>query len=86
MDGKNIIIILGFLVILGLIFTVINNSLNEKNNPCNLKMEGLGTCKVNYFGFEYDSLNNECVEKNINGCDAQIPFHEKDVCENSCVN
>jgi len=49
---------------------------------CFIPMETIGNCETLFSGFEF--INGECKERKILGCDADIPFETKEVCEKTC--
>ena len=50
---------------------------------CEAKAVGIGTCFKVTRGFEFDG--KKCTERNIGGCDAEIPFPSKILCEDTCL-
>ncbi len=50
---------------------------------CEAQAIGIGTCFKVTRGFEFDG--NKCVEKNVGGCDAEIPFPSMESCELTCM-
>lgn len=52
----------------------------EKN--CEAKAVGIGTCFESFVSFEFDGTS--CVQKNVNGCEAEIPFETLESCESTC--
>jgi hypothetical protein len=50
---------------------------------CKTKAIGIGNCFKVTRGFEFDG--KKCVEKNVGGCDAELPFPSKESCAIACV-
>lgn len=52
-------------------------------NSCTGKILGLEGCNKNIQGFEFDGKN--CISKTVQGCQAEIPFENKELCEQTCL-
>ncbi|MBT3349271.1 hypothetical protein HN954_04270 [bacterium] len=54
-------------------------------NNCEAKAIGIGICFKVMRGFEFDAETNRCVQKNVGGCEAEIPFQSQEKCEEMCL-
>lgn len=53
-------------------------------DSCTAKVLGMEGCNKNIQGFEFDG--NICVQKMVQGCQAEIPFKTKVACEKKCFD
>ncbi|MCF7846690.1 MAG: hypothetical protein K9M51_01330 [Candidatus Gracilibacteria bacterium] len=58
----------------------------EVEGDCEAQAMGIGTCFKVTRGWEYNKKADTCVQKNIGGCEAEIPFRTRDLCLEACVN
>jgi len=66
---------------------ILHEKFCEKNDvagDCSAKVLAVNFCEQIFSGFEFDGEN--CVEKKVVGCDAEIPFVTKIECEQKCKN
>lgn len=65
---------------------VIASGFCERNDAvignCEAQAIGIGTCFKVTRGFEFDG--KKCVEKNVGGCDAELPFPSMESCVLTC--
>ncbi len=53
---------------------------------CSQKVKGTGACKMIKSGYEFDAIENKCVQKTaVNGCTFIIPFDSSEECQKICV-
>ena len=51
---------------------------------CNENVVSMGTCVTKVYGYEFDSISNECVEVIEYACYTISPFKSIIECQNSC--
>ena len=66
--------------------TVLSSGFCEKDDSfignCEARATGIGTCFKVTRGYEFDG--KKCVEKNVGGCDAELPFPSMESCTLNC--
>ncbi len=66
--------------------TILSSGFCERDDSvignCEAKAMGIGTCFKVTRGFEFDG--KQCVEKNVGGCDAELPFPSEESCVIAC--
>ncbi len=55
---------------------------DEAIGDCQAKAMAIGICPKVTRGYEFDG--KKCVEKNVRGCDAELPFPSMESCEQNC--
>lgn len=51
---------------------------------CKAQAVGIGTCLKVMRGFEYNQKTKRCVQKNVGGCEAELPFQTFEECTATC--
>lgn len=66
--------------------TIISEGFCQKDDTiigsCEARATGIGNCFKVTRGFEFDG--KKCVEKNVGGCDAELPFPSMESCTLAC--
>ena len=66
--------------------TILGSGFCQKDDSvignCEARATGIGTCFKVTRGFEFDG--KKCVEKNVGGCDAELPFPSLESCQLTC--
>lgn len=67
--------------------TILHEGFCQKSDDaignCEAKALGIGNCFKVTRGYEFDG--KKCVEKNVGGCDAELPFPSMESCEQNCM-
>lgn len=85
--NKNIITLLTIISLFFIGCTNTNFSEDLKNfETCSERVEPIGDCIENKFGYQFDTATQTCSEIIVQGCAVQTPFESIEECQAACFS